>query len=213
MIWENRSTPRVSGSASMQMREKSRSGDSNTCRLLERLPVGDCRSNSADRGIRVDLAFSNPHNRPTSATQPLGDFGVATHVRFNFFPPKSAVAARKILARTSVPEAPVDEHCNLQAGPCKIWSANDWPMLSISAETGSPKNPSQGQLGRSIAPRTHRSHDPRPNIDRNMVHGALLGLSLANGTNRASDPRPRFGRIAQGNSGVPQRPSRLHVGL
>ena len=37
-------------------------------------------------------------------------------------------------------------------------------------------------------------------------------LGVANETSRASDPRPRFGLMARGSSGVPQRPSRLHVG-
>jgi len=146
-------------------------------RLRRHPPIGYCDANSTDAGVRVDPAFPNPHNRPTSPAQPLGNSGVAAHVRVNFFPPKSRIAAREILARTSVPEAPVDEHCDLQTRPCKIWPTNDWPVFSVSAETGRPKNPPQCQLGRSIALRAHRSHNPGPDMAGNMIHGTPRGRS------------------------------------
>jgi hypothetical protein len=172
-------------------------------RLRECPPVSDCDTNSPDGGTRLDPALPNPHNRPTGPAQPLGNSQVAAHVRLNFFPPKFPIAAREILARTSVPEASVDEHRDLQTRPCKIRSADDRPVFSVSTETGRPKNPPQCQLRRSIALRTHRSHNPGPDMDGNMIHGAPIGV--ANGMSKASDPRPRFDRMARGSSGVPQR--------
>jgi len=138
--------------------------------ILSAPPVLNGRTNAPNGGLGTDSALADADNRPSVPSQSLRNPGIPAFVRIDLFAPEFLIAAREVLARTSVPEASVDEYGDFESGPCEIRAAGYRPLLAISTKAGCPENPAESKFGRSVVFRTDRGHDPGSDIAWNVVH-------------------------------------------
>lgn len=127
-----------------------------------------------------DATFPNSNDRPSLAAQSPRNALVSLLVLQNFVSPKSYIALGwPITPLAAVPKTAIHKESDFATRPCEIRLSNHTPVLAISPKPFFPKYCRHPLFRRAIPTRADRSHDPRTNAFRDVVHNVYLLQAVA----------------------------------
>jgi hypothetical protein len=136
------------------------------------------RSFNRSRSAQTVLVFPEPQHSPPAAPQQYVRVAVPLNVGFDLVAPPTGIGFRpRGVVRTTVPEAAVDEHRNLDANEGHVRATTgSWklPVNSVPQTFGVNRGPHR-ELTWCVSPRRdlHSPPNPERGRGRTVIHGVM----------------------------------------